>query len=274
MNAELLSYSTLLRLSGLERADALALFIHASGKNHAWLIAHDRDAADPAIAARFNQLAEQRLAGEPVAYLVGEREFFGRSFAVSPAVLIPRPETELLIELAQARAPQGAAVLDLGTGSGCIPVTLKLERPDLSVSAVDISAESLAIARANAARLGADVSLIESDWFSAISADSRFGLIVSNPPYIERNDPHLMQGDLRFEPRHALTDEADGLAHLRRIVTNARAHLLPECWLLFEHGWDQGPAARELLQQAGYNEVQTWQDLAGLDRISGGYFST
>lgn len=273
MSTESLTYSALLRQSGLDRADALALFAHASGKNHAWLIAHEGDVADPTLAAHFSELAQRRLAGEPVAYLVGEREFFGRSFGVSPAVLIPRPETELLIELALARAPQGAAVLDLGTGSGCIPVTLKLERPDLSICAVDISAESLAIARANAARLDAEVSFVESNWFSAVPAETRFGLIVSNPPYIECNDPHLAQGDLRFEPRHALTDEADGLAHLRRIVTGARAHLQPGSWLLFEHGWDQGAAARELLQQAGYGEVQTWQDLAGLDRISGGYFS-
>ncbi|SFN03460.1 release factor glutamine methyltransferase [Formivibrio citricus] len=264
-----LTYAALLRQSGLDRSDALALFCHATGHNRAWLIAHDRDEVLPEHAAVFHSLAERRRAGEPVAYLTGEREFYGRPFAVSPAVLIPRPETELLVELALARAPQGAKVLDLGCGSGCIPVTLKLERPDLQVTAVDISAPSLVMAQGNATRLGAAVRFIESDWFGALAGES-FELIVSNPPYIEQHDPHLQQGDLRFEPRHALTDEADGLAHLRRIVAQAPVHLTPGGWLLFEHGWDQGPGSRALLEAAGFAEVQTWTDLAGLDRVSGG----
>lgn len=271
MHTEPLTYSALLRQSGLDRYDAQVLFQYACGHNRAWLIAHDLDPAAPEHIAAFEKLAARRRAGEPVAYILGQREFFGREFSVSPAVLIPRPETELLVELALARAPQDGKVLDLGCGSGCIPVTLKLERPDLAVSAVDISPAALAVAQGNAGRLGADIHLFESDWFSAL-ADTQFDLIVSNPPYIEQHDPHLQQGDLRFEPRGALTDEADGLAHLRVIVAGAAGRLKPGGWLLFEHGWDQGMAARTLLQAAQYAEVQTWRDLAGLDRISGGYF--
>ena len=266
-----LSYADLLRQSGLERCDALVLFRHATGHDRAWLIGHDQDEVSPEHGAAFRALAERRLAGEPVAYLTGEREFFGRPFAVSPAVLIPRPETELLVELALVRAPQAARVLDLGCGSGCIPVTLKLERPDLQVTAVDISSAALQMARDNAARLSADIRFVESDWFAVFDGET-FELIVSNPPYIEQHDPHLAQGDLRFEPRHALTDEADGLAHLRRIIAQAPVHLKSGGWLLFEHGWDQGPGSRTLLEAAGFAEVQTWIDLAGLDRVSGGRY--
>lgn len=264
-----LTYAALLRQSGLERCDALALFLHATGRNRAWLIAHDQDIASPEHIAAFLPLAERRLAGEPVAYLTGVREFFGRSFRVSPAVLIPRPETELLVELAMARAPHGVRVLDLGCGSGCIPITLMLERPDCLVTAVDISEDALAVAQDNAARLGADIRFLTSNWFTALTGEI-FDLIVSNPPYIECNDPHLAQGDLRFEPRNALTDEADGLAHLRHIIVHAPEYLTVGGWLLFEHGWDQGQGSRALLEAAGFSEVQTWTDLAGLDRVSGG----
>lgn len=269
MTTQALTYAALLRQSSLERSDALALFAHVSGKNHAWLIAHDRDEADPQLAAAFSALAARRRAGEPVAYLVGRREFYGRDFRVSPAVLIPRPETELLVELAQERAPRQARVLDLGCGSGCIPVTLKLERPDLALTAVDISPDALAVATNNARQLGAEVRFIESDWLAALDGET-FELIVSNPPYIEQHDPHLQQGDLRFEPRGALTDHSDGLRHLRTIIADARAHLAPGGWLLFEHGWDQGAASRELLQAAGFSAAQSWCDLAGHERISGG----
>ncbi|SMC27109.1 release factor glutamine methyltransferase [Andreprevotia lacus DSM 23236] len=262
-------YQTLLAQSGLERIDAQVLFSHVSGRNRAWLIAHGQDEADAAIAAAFDTLAARRRAGEPVAYLVGQREFFGRDFKVSPAVLIPRPDTELLVELALARAGQGAQLVDLGTGSGCIPVTIKLERPDLQVSAVDISPTALVVATANAAVLGAEVRFRQSDWFAAL-AGQRFDVIVSNPPYIEQHDAHLAQGDLRFEPRNALTDEGDGLVHIRSIVAGAPAYLLPQGWLLFEHGYDQGEASRALLAAAGFAQVQTWADLAGLDRVSGG----
>ncbi|BCL76558.1 release factor glutamine methyltransferase [Jeongeupia sp. HS-3] len=259
----------LLAESGLDAVDARVLLQFALQVNRAWLIGHGNDEVAPAAAAAFTALAERRRAGEPVAYLVGSREFYGRDFAVNPAVLIPRPETELLVELALARAAQGARLVDLGTGSGCIPITLKLERADLAVSAVDISAEALAVARGNATALGAEVRMMASDWFAALAGEA-FDVIVSNPPYIVAGDHHLAQGDLRFEPQGALTDFADGLAHIRVIVAGAQDHLAPGGWLLFEHGFDQGEASRALLTGAGYVEVQTWTDLAGLDRVSGG----
>lgn len=264
-----LTYATLLRDCGLARIDAQILFQHATGLGRAWLIAHDQDEVEPEHARIFGALAARRRAGEPVAYIVGVREFFGRDFRVTQDVLIPRPETELLVELALARAPQNGRVLDLGCGSGCIPVTLQLERPDLAVTAVDVSAAALGVAHDNALRLQANVRFVESDWFTALHG-AMFDLIVSNPPYIEQHDAHLQQGDLRFEPRHALTDEGDGLDHIRVIVADARRYLVAGGWLLFEHGWDQGAASRELLEKAGYAEVQSWRDLAGHERISGG----
>lgn len=263
------TYATLLRDCGLARIDAQILFQHATGLNRAWLIAHDQDEVEPEHARAFGELAARRHAGEPVAYILGMREFYGRDFHVTPDVLIPRPETELLVELALARAPQSGRVLDLGCGSGCIPLTLKLERPDLTVTAVDVSAAALSVARDNARHLQANVRFVESDWFTALHG-TMFDLIVSNPPYIEQHDTHLQQGDLRFEPRHALTDEGDGLVHIRQIIARAHLHLSCGGWLLFEHGWDQGAASRELLEKAGYAEVQSWRDLAGHERISGG----
>lgn len=264
-----MTYAEFLRSSGLERSDALALFSHATHLGRAWLIAHDQDPISAAHRARLEPLFARRMAGEPVAYIVGYREFYGRDFSVNPSVLIPRPDTELLVELALARAPQNARVIDLGTGSGCIPITLKLERPDLQLSAVDLSPAALEIARHNAAQLGAEVRFVESDWLSALRLE-RFELIVSNPPYIHSADHHLAQGDLRFEPRSALTDEADGLAHLRSIIEQAETQLLPAGWLLLEHGWDQGAACRDLLHGAGFEAAETWQDLGGNDRVSGG----
>ncbi len=264
-----MNYAEFFRQSGLDRSDTLALFTHATGLTRAWLIAHDRDEISPEHLANLQALIARRQAGEPVAYIVGYREFYGRDFAVNPAVLIPRPDTELLVELALARAPQNARVIDLGTGSGCIPVTLKLERPDLELSALDLSPAALETARGNAERVGAAVRFLQSDWLAAVSNES-FDLIVSNPPYIHRDDAHLAKGDLRFEPRSALTDEEDGLAHLRHIVSTARAQLTPGGWLLLEHGWDQGADCRALLKQAGYANVTTWQDLGGNDRVSGG----
>ncbi|WP_255988067.1 peptide chain release factor N(5)-glutamine methyltransferase [Chitinolyticbacter albus] len=260
---------TLLASCGLDRVDARLLLQHALGVSRAWLVAHDDDALEAAAVARFEALAVRRRAGEPIAYLLGVREFYGRDFSVGPGVLIPRPETELLVELALARAPQGASLLDLGTGSGCVPITLKLERPDLAVTALDISADALAIATRNAEGLGAKIRLLQSDWYAALG-EERFDLIVSNPPYIVAGDAHLTQGDLRFEPIAALTDHADGLAHIRTIIAGAVSRLHPGGWLLFEHGYDQGPASRMLLAAAGFSATQTWQDLAGLDRVSGG----
>lgn len=261
------TYQQLLRDSGLERIDAQVLLLHVCQQSRAWLIGHGDDSAAPEHIAAFTELAGRRRAGEPVAYLVGTREFFGRDFQVTPAVLIPRPDTELLVETALELARPGARVVDLGTGSGCIPVTLKLERPDLTVSAVDLSLEALAVARRNAATLGADVRFLQSDWYAALTGET-FELIVSNPPYIEQHDPHLAQGDLRFEPRSALTDEGDGLVHLRRIIAGARTHLAAGGWLLLEHGFDQGAACRALLHEAGFSQIATRRDLGSNDRVT------
>ncbi len=267
--ANMPTYQELARDSGLDRPDIHALFHHLGGHNRAFLITHGDDAADPAFVERFSALAARRRAGEPVAYLLGEKEFYSLTFKVGPGVLIPRPETELLVDLALARLPQSGAVVDLGTGSGIIAITLAHERPDAQVTALDVSDAALQIARSNAARLAPQVRVLQSDWYSALAAE-QFALIVSNPPYIEQDDPHLQQGDLRFEPRSALTDEADGLVHIRHIIDGAVSRLLPGGWLLFEHGFDQGLAARDLLEAAGFGEVQTWQDIAGMDRVSGG----
>lgn len=257
----------------LDALDARLLLLHVTGLSRTELICRPETPLTSAQLDCLETLATRRQAGEPLAYLVGEAGFRGRSFQVSPAVLVPRPETEELVDLAldklrelAARAPR---VLDLGTGSGAIPISLALEHPAAQVSAVDVSPAALAVARANGAALQAPVRWLESDWFAALGGE-RFDLIVSNPPYIHAEDPHLAGDGLCFEPRLALTDGADGLACIRAIVAGAAAHLEPGGWLLFEHGWDQGPASRNLLALAGFKAVQTWQDLAGHDRISGG----
>lgn len=257
----------------LDALDARLLLQHVTGLSRTELICRPETPLTSAQLDCLETLATRRQAGEPLAYLVGEAGFRGRSFQVSPAVLVPRPETEELVDLAldklrelAVRAPR---VLDLGTGSGAIPISLALEHPAAQVSAVDVSPAALAVARANGAALQAPVRWLESDWFAALGGE-RFDLIVSNPPYIHAEDPHLAGDGLCFEPRLALTDGADGLACIRAIVAGAAAHLEPGGWLLFEHGWDQGPASRNLLALAGFKAVQTWQDLAGHDRISGG----
>ncbi len=256
--------------AAIGRSEARLLLRHQLRCDDAWLIAHgDESCADSDVQALRARVA-RRVAGEPVAYITGTREFYGREFAVSPAVLIPRPETEMLVELALQRLPRGATVLDLGTGSGCIGVTLAAERPDLRLTLIDASAEALELAQANARRWApANTTLLQSDWFSALSGQ-RFAMIVSNPPYIASGDSHLAQGDLRFEPRAALVAGDDGLEDIRGIVTSAPAHLAAGGWLLFEHGYDQHAACTALLQQAGYREVFSARDLAGILRVSGG----
>lgn len=252
------------------RREARLLLCHVLRRDEAWLIAHDDEACAAADAIALRALAARRSAGEPVAYITGTREFHGREFAVNDAVLIPRPETEMLVELALQRAPRGAAVLDLGTGSGCVGVTLAAERPDLRVTLVDASPEALDVARLNAHRWAVtNTGLQASDWFAALG-DRRFNVIVSNPPYIADGDSHLAQGDLRFEPRLALASGADGLDAIRHIVAQAPAHLAPGGWLLFEHGYDQQSACTALLAQAGFREVFSARDLAGILRVSGG----
>jgi release factor glutamine methyltransferase len=252
--------------------DAQVLLRHVTGRDAAFLIAHPEATLAGSEAERYRALVERRAAGEPVAYLTGEREFYGRAFKVTPAVLIPRPETELLVDLALERIPAAGTprVLELGTGSGCIAVSLAAERPNAKVLALDNSVETLAVARRNAveARVG-NVAFLRSDWLSALGPE-HFELIVSNPPYVAAGDAHLTQGDLRFEPRSALDGGADGLDAIRRIVGEAKNHLTPGGWLIFEHGHDQGERARLLLHAAGYVEIFTAHDLARTDRVSAG----
>jgi release factor glutamine methyltransferase len=256
------------------RLEARVLAAHAWQVDHAWLIAHDTDPLTDAQSTAFETLLARRLTGEPVAYLVGTREFYGRPFRVSPDVLIPRPDTELLVDLALARIPvdQAMDVLDLGTGSGCIAITLALERPHARVTAVDRSAAALVIARHNAGILNARVAFLPSDWFGAL-VGRRFGLIVSNPPYVPAADPHLTRGDVRFEPLSALAAGEHGLVDLLHLITAARAHLEPGGTLLLEHGHDQSEAVVGLLQNSGYAHPQSWSDLADILRVSGAVVS-
>lgn len=254
----------------LDALDYRVLLCHALQLNRIALITQSERALSDDDAQRFRQLVQRRLAGEPVAYLVGQREFFGLPFEVSAAVLIPRPDTELLVELTLERTPPQGRVLDMGTGSGAIAVSVAHSRPDAEVTALDVSADALAVAGRNAAANQARVQFLQSDWYSALHDAPRFDLIASNPPYIASGDRHLSEGDLRYEPVGALTDHADGLAALRIIIAGAPRHLKPQGWLLMEHGYDQAEAVRALLQAAGYSEVQSWRDLAGIERVTGG----
>jgi release factor glutamine methyltransferase len=252
----------------LDPVDNRILLCHALGLTRVGLITQSTRELTADEAARLSDLIARRLGGEPVAYIVGRREFYGLPFEVDPAVLIPRPETELLVELALERLPPRGRVLDMGTGSGAIAVALAHTRPDALVTALDVSEAALAVARRNAAANAASVRLLASDWYAALDGE-QFELIVSNPPYIAAGDSHLAQGDLRFEPAGALTDHADGLSALRRIVAGAAPHLAPQGWLLMEHGYDQSAAVRALLAAAGFEQVQSWPDLAGIERVSG-----
>lgn len=254
----------------LDAVDNRILVCHALSLNRVGLITQSERMLTEAEAARLSDLIERRLRGEPVAYIIGQREFYGLAFEVSDAVLIPRPETELLVELALERLPPRGRVLDMGTGSGAIAVALAHSRPDAAVSALDVSPAALAVAQRNAAANQAPVRFLHSSWYAALDGGERFELIVSNPPYIASGDRHLSEGDLRFEPVGALTDHADGLSALRTIIAGAPRHLLGQGWLLMEHGYDQAAAVRGLLAAAGYLEVQSWQDLAGIERVSGG----
>lgn len=263
------SVTELLAGTALPRAEARRLLAGALGVSIETLIARPEQAVGDEAAARFAELADRRARGEPLAYLLGEREFYGRRFAVSPAVLVPRPETELLVDVALRllRRRPAPRVLDLGSGCGCIAITLALECPLAAVVAADRSAEALAVARANATQLGAGVELRLSDWYSDVGG--RFDLIVANPPYVAAADPHLR--DLQHEPRHALVAGADGLADLRRIVAGAPVHLNSGGSLAVEHGHDQGASVRELFAQAGFVDIETHRDLAGIERVCAGW---
>lgn len=257
----------------IERLDARLLLQYATGCTHTDLLARPETPVIGPAYAQFAEWVERRAAGEPLAYLVGEAEFRGRVFLVSPEVLIPRPETEVLIDLALDRMRRIAhpTVADLGTGSGIVAISLALECPAAAVTAVDLSSGALAVARTNAGRLGARVDFHAGDWFSPL-AGQRFDVIVSNPPYVADADPHLALNGLPHEPRMALSDQepgGNGLACIRRIVAAAADHLNPGGWLLFEHGYDQGAASRNLLADAGFKAPFTHPDLAGIDRVSG-----
>jgi release factor glutamine methyltransferase len=254
----------------LDALENRILLCHATGLTRVQLITQAERTLDDEEAARLNALVRRRLDGEPIAYIVGHREFFGLAFQVSEAVLIPRPDTELIVELALERLPPQGRLLDMGTGSGAIAVALAHTRPDAVVTALDLSAAALQLAQANAANNGARVRFLQSDWYAALAPDEQFDLIASNPPYIAAGDAHLAQGDLRFEPAGALTDHADGLSALRTIIGGAAPHLQPGAWLLLEHGYDQADAVRALLLAQGYLDVQSWRDLGGIERVSGG----
>ena len=265
---------TLLRSAALrvDRTDAEWLLLHVLQQPRSWLFAH-RDDPLPVEAARtFDALVERRARGEPVAYLTGRRGFWSLELEVGPSVLIPRPETELLVELALQRiAPgQAARVADLGTGSGAIALAIAHERPDVEVFAVDASADALTVARRNARRLAlGNVAFRQGDWFAPLAGE-RFDLVASNPPYIAARDPHLGEGDLRFEPAQALASGLDGLDAIRCIVRDAPAHLRPGGWLLLEHGLEQGEAVRALLREHGFVDIATRRDLEHRERVSFG----
>ena len=263
---------------GLDRLDAQMLLLHAVGRSpndRAWLIAHDTDAMPEVAWQSLLRLCVRRVADEPVAYLLGEKEFHGLALQVDARVLVPRPDTETLVEwsldLLRENPSTAPSVLDLGTGSGAIALALQHARRDARVDAVDASADALAVARSNAQRLGLDVRFMRGDWLDSIGAtrpDAGYDLIVSNPPYIAEGDPHLPA--LAHEPLSALVAGADGLDDIRRIVQDAPVHLRPDGWLLLEHGYDQGATVRELLSARGFIDVTSHNDLAGIARCSGG----
>ena len=279
----------LLSRYAIEKREAQILLAHVLGVSRAGIIANCDRILDDTQEQRANQLLARRAAGEPIAYLIGSREFYGRDFVVSPATLIPRPETEIIVEQALAclsgqisrempadigsthsNISVSASILDLGTGSGAIAISLALERPHMMVVAADVSRDALLVAEDNARRLNAAVDFVDSNWYQNL-AGRKFDLIVSNPPYVAGNDTHLSQGDLRFEPQTALTDKsADGLLSIRTIIEGAPAHLNANGWLLFEHGYDQSDACKELLLKAGFVNLTSVNDLAGIPRVAGG----
>lgn len=257
------------RAAGVDRLDAQVLLATLLERPRPWLIAHDDAPVAAAIVQRYGELVARRAAGEPLAYLLGEQEFFGLLLRVTPDVLVPRPDTETLVEWALSLMPVDGpvSVADLGTGSGAIALALASRRPAGRVTAIDASPAALAVAAANGQRLGLAVEWLHSDWFGSLGG-RRFDLIVSNPPYIAEGDDHLAA--LGHEPRQALTSGADGLTAIRRIATEAPAYLSAGGWLLFEHGYDQSGPVRTLLAAAGFQAVGGRQDLAGHERCSGG----
>jgi release factor glutamine methyltransferase len=268
------------------RADAEILLAHCLQKSRTWLFTWPEKEVDPSVVTKFQLLLAERSKGVPIAHLTGQREFWTLNLKVTPDTLIPRPETELLVETTLSLLPSSLAgegsgmgggngtpcILDLGTGTGAIALAIASERPDLHITACDISPDALAVAEENARNHHIhNVRFILSDWFSALPAQ-RFDIIVSNPPYIEAHDPHLQQGDVRFEPLTALVSGADGLEDIRRIVRAAPQWLAKGGWLLLEHGYNQGSGVVEILRAAGFHHARCLPDLAGNDRISIGQY--
>lgn len=251
------------------RRDAEILLGHVTGKSRTQILAFDETELSAAQVDTLAALLSRRQRGEPVAHLVGTREFWSLPLFVSPATLIPRPDTECLVEQALARLPQTPCrILDLGTGTGAVALALASERPDCQVTAVDFIADAVALAQRNAAHLAINnITIVQSDWFSALD-DQRFAMIVSNPPYIDEQDEHLSQGDVRFEPKTALVAADHGLADLAHIISQGRAWLEPGGYMLLEHGWKQGAAVRELFGAAGYRQAQTCRDYGDNDRLT------
>lgn len=237
--------------------------------DRAWLITHDDEELSESAAVTFNSFCQRRLNGEPVAYIVGSKPFFGLDLLVDKRVLVPRPDTETLVEWAItfATATSVLKALDMGTGSGAIALALKSVRPNWQVTALDTSADALDVAQSNAKRLNLNVNFLQSSWFDALK-EAKFNIIVSNPPYIVEGDWHMAA--LAHEPKQALTSGADGLEDIRKIIQQAPAFLTSGGWLLLEHGYDQAAAVRDLLAQRGFTQVQSRQDLAGIERCSGG----
>jgi release factor glutamine methyltransferase len=264
---------------GLDRLDAQLLVLHALGRQahqRGWLLAHATDLIDSTVLQALVGLVKRRAAGEPLAYITGQQAFFGLDLQVDARVLVPRPDTETLVEWALTLLPRplsqawGEGLLDLGTGSGAVALAVKSQRPDLRVTALDVSADALAVARSNAERLQLEMHFRQGSWLQGITG--RFQIIVSNPPYIAAHDQHL--DALSFEPTTALVSGADGLDDIRQIIAQSPRHLLPGGWLLLEHGYDQASAVRHLLEQTGFEQVQSRRDLAGVERCSGGCTAT
>lgn len=261
----------LLRTSAIDQLEARILVAHALQWSRIDLVTRSQDElSDDETAAAMSAL-QRRRDGEPVAYITGEREFFGLKLKVTPAVLIPRHETELLVEQASQRLHAKSSVLDLGTGSGAVALALGHLRGDARITATDISLAALDIARQNATTHGIAINFLQSDWYDSVK--NKFDLIVSNPPYIAAGDIHLTQGDLRFEPADALTDYSNGLKAIELIIRGAPHHLQSNGWLLLEHGYDQAEAVGELFRNLGWNDVHCWSDLAGIPRVTGARFN-
>jgi release factor glutamine methyltransferase len=267
-----INIAQLLRSAPFEPLENRLLVAHGLRLSREQLITQSTHCLTMLEAQAVTTLFKRRQQGEPIAYILGSREFYGLAMYVTPDVLIPRADTELLVDLALSHATASARVADLGTGSGAIAVALARTRRDLHVTATDISGAALDVARHNAALHRVSPTFLQGDWYAALG-DHRFDLIVANPPYIVAGDHHLVQGDLRFEPIDALTDHGDGLTALRLLASGAAAHLLPDGWLMLEHGYDQAEAVRALLAANGFEQVQSWRDLAGIERVSGGQLS-